>query len=62
MLPPMGDMLTDLVGSHQAIPIKGFARGEDPDAAPRTIRVGWKRALFVIRQRTGSWPNFVVSN
>src|ERR1700730_13126029 len=25
---------TDLVGSHRAVPIKSFARGGDPDAAP----------------------------
>ena len=25
---------TDLVGSHRAVPIKGFARGGDPDTAP----------------------------
>jgi hypothetical protein len=34
MLPSIGDTQTDLVGSHRAVPIKGFARGGDPDTAP----------------------------
>jgi len=36
MLPLMGDMKTDQVGSHQIVPIKGFALGEDPSTLPST--------------------------